>query len=449
MAQGKVTKKTKEIQVEGKIPPQSNDAEVGVLGSLLIDKDAIVKVAEILNPGHFYQERHSEIYRCILSLYEKRLPADLVTVTEALKKTNTYDLVGGAGYLTNLVNFVPTSAHVEHYAALVQDAATKRSLISSAAQITENAFDPDSEVKELLEFAETELFGISQKHLRKNFVPLREALAESFDRLDELHRKGTGLRGIPTGFTDLDKKLSGMQVSNLLILAARPSVGKTTLAMNIAEHIGVHEKIPVGVFSLEMSKGQLVDLLLASQSDIDAWKITTGNLSEEDFESISTSMATLAEAPIYIDDTPGISVMEIRTKARRLQMEVGLQLLIVDYLQLIRGRNLENRVQEVSEISQALKNLARELNIPVLAISQLSRAVESRQAKIPQLADLRESGAIEQDSDVVMFIYREDPDDFENIKLSIAKHRNGPLGEIDLRFKGTRRRFYGVEKARP
>jgi len=234
----------------------------------------------------------------------------------------------------------------------------------------------------------------------------------------------------------------------LLILAARPSVGKTTLAMNIAEYVGVHEKIPVGIFSLEMGKGQMVDLMLASQSDVDAWKITTGNLTESDFEAISTSMGMLAEAPIYVDDTPGISVMEIRTKARRLQLEQGLQLLIVDYLQLIKGRNLENRVQEVSEISQALKNLARELNIPVLAISQLSRAVESRQAKIPQLADLRESGAIEQDADVVMFIYREDPEDLESIKLSIAKHRNGPLGELDLKFKGERRRFYGIEKAR-
>jgi len=448
MAQNKVTEKTEEQGITGKIPPQSTEAETGVLGSLLIDKDAIVKVAESLFPEHFYQERHSEIYRAILALYEKRLPADLVTVTEELKKTNKYEIVGGAGYLTSMVNSVPTSAHVEHYAGLVKESATKRALISASGAIAERAFNPNSEVKDLLEFSETTLFGISQEHLRQKFIPLRDALAESFDRLDELHRKGTGLRGVATGFGDLDKKLSGMQTANLLILAARPSVGKTTLAMNIAEHVGVHEKIPVGIFSLEMSKNQLVDLMIASVSDIDAWKITTGNLTEEDFESISTAMAVLAEAPIYIDDTPGISVMEIRTKARRLQMETGLQFLIVDYLQLVHGRNLENRVQEVSEISQSLKNLARELNIPLLAISQLSRAVESRQAKIPQLADLRESGAIEQDADVVMFLYREDQDDLENIKLSIAKHRNGPLGELDLRFKGERRRFYGVEKPR-
>ncbi|OGY23135.1 MAG: replicative DNA helicase [Candidatus Woykebacteria bacterium RBG_13_40_15] len=447
MAETKIKKETVDSKV-GKVPPQSVDAEESVLGALLIDKDAVVKVAEVLTSDDFYQERHSEIYRAILSLYEKRLPADLVTLTEELKKTDKYDLVGGAGYLTNLVNSVPTSAHIEHYATLVREAATKRSLISAAAAITENAFDPDSEVKDLLEFSETTLFGISQQHLRQNFIPLREALAESFDRLDELHKKGTGLRGLPTGFGDLDKKLSGLQQANLLILAARPSVGKTTLAMNIAAHIATKEKIPVGIFSLEMSKAQLVDLMLASQSDIDAWKITTGNLTDDDFESISDAMALLAEAPIYIDDTAGGSIMEMRTKARRLQMETGLQLLIVDYLQLIKGRNLDNRVQEVSEISQALKNLARELNIPVLAISQLSRAVESRQAKIPQLADLRESGAIEQDADVVMFLYREDPDNVEDIKLSVAKHRNGPLGELDLRFKGERRRFYGLEKVR-
>ena len=447
-------KEEKRLKIEekrgifGKMPPQSIDAETGLLGSLLIDKNAIVKVAESLLPEHFYQERHAEIYRAVLSLYEKRLPADIVTVTEELKKVDKYELIGGAGYLTTLVNSVPTSAHVEHYADLVRETATKRALISAAAAITENSFDPDREAKDLLEFAETTLFGISQQHLRQNFIPLRDALAESFDRLDELHKKGTGLRGIPTGFPDIDKKLSGMQQSNLIILAARPGVGKTTLAMNIAEYVGVHEKIPIGIFSLEMSKAQLVDLMLASQSSVDAWKITTGNLSEEDFESISNSMAELAEAPIYIDDTPGISIIEMRTKARRLQMESGLQLLIVDYLQLAKGRNLENRVQEVSEISQALKNLARELNIPVIAISQLSRAVESRQTKIPQLADLRESGAIEQDADVVMFLYREDQEDMENIKLSIAKHRNGPLGEVDLRFKGENRRFFGVEKHR-
>jgi len=431
-----------------KLPPQNVDAEQSCLGSLLIDKDAIVKIADDLKPGHFYRDSHADIYRAILSLYEKRLPPDLVTVTDELKRVDKFELIGGSGYLTTLVNTVPTSAHVEHYAQIVKEAATKRALISAASAMTEEAFDPDTQVKELLDSAEQSLFGISQEHLKQNFIPLKDALAESFDRLDELHKKGTGLRGVSTGFSDIDKKLSGMQASNLLILAARPSVGKTTLAMNIAQHTAVREKIPIGIFSLEMSKEQLVDLLLAAESDVEAWKITTGNLDEKDFESISEAMGELAEAPLYIDDTPGISIMEMRTKARRLQIEAGLKLLIVDYLQLVRGRNLENRVQEVSEISQALKNLARELKIPILAISQLSRAVESRQTKIPQLADLRESGAIEQDADVVMFLYRENPEDLENIKLSISKHRNGPLGEIDLKFKGERRRFYPIEKTR-
>lgn len=448
-AQSRIRDKRIEVKdVTGKIPPQNVEAEQSVLGSLLLDKDAIVKIAEDLKPEHFYRQQHAYIYESILTLYEKRVPTDVVTVTDELKRTDNYDVVGGTGYLSTLVNSVPTSAHIEHYAQLVKDRATKRALISTAANITERAFREDTEVKDLLDYSEQSLFGISQHNLRQNFVSLKEALAKSFDRLDELHKKGSGLRGLPTGFSDLDKKLSGMQNSNLLILAARPSVGKTTLAINIAQHMATHEKIPVGLFSLEQSKDQLVDLMLASQADVDAWRITTGNLEDADFEKISEAMGELAEAPIYIDDTPGISIMEMRTKARRLQMESDVKLLVVDYLQLVHGRNLENRVQEVSEISQALKNLARELDIPVIANSQLSRAVESRQAKIPQLADLRESGSIEQDADVVMFLYREDPEDVENVTLSIAKHRNGPLGDINLKFVGEKRRFFGIEKTR-
>ena len=448
MAREVSTKKIEIKDITARVPPQNVEAEQSVLGSLLIDKDAIVKVAEDLKPEHFYREQHTEIYRCILTLYEKRIPTDVVTVTDELKRTDKYELVGGTGYLSTLVNSVPTSAHVEFYAQLVKDRATKRSLISTAARITEEAFREETEVKELMDLSEQALFGISQDNLKQNFVPIKDALAASFDRLDELHKKGAGLRGVTTGFADLDKKLSGLQASNLIILAARPSMGKTTFAVNIAQYIATKEKIPVGIFSLEQSKEQLVDLMLASQADVDAWKITTGNLEEADFEKISEGMGELSEAPIFIDDTPGISIMEARTKARRLQMESGLKLLIVDYLQLVKGRNLENRVQEVSEISQALKNLARELRIPVMALSQLSRAVEARQTKIPQLADLRESGAIEQDADVVMFLYREDPEDTESIKLSVAKHRNGPLAEIDLRFVGEKRRFFGIEKTR-
>lgn len=430
-----------------KIPPQNVEAEQSILGSLLIDKDAIVKIAESLKPDHFYREQHAEIYNAILALYEKRQPADVVTLTDELKARGKYDFVGGASYLTTLVNSVPTSAHVEYYTTIVKDKAVKRQLISASNTITQDAFNEDLGTLDLLDNAERMLFGISQDHLRQNFIPIKDALAESFDRLDELHKKAGSLRGVATGFADIDKKLSGLQDSNLIVLAARPSLGKTTLAVNIAQHVGATEKIPVGVFSLEMSKEQLVDLMLASEADVDAWKITAGNLSDDEFDRINTAMGELAEAPIFIDDTPGISIMEMRTKARRLQIEHGLKLLIVDYLQLVHGRNLENRVQEVSEISQALKNLARELHIPVLALSQLSRAVESRGGdKRPQLSDLRESGAIEQDADVVMFLYREDPEDYENVKLLISKHRSGAIGDIDLKFKGERRKFYSVEK---
>jgi replicative DNA helicase len=433
---------------EARLPPQNIEAEQSILGALLIDQDAVVKVAEHLKAEHFYKEQHGEIYRSILSLYEKRLPVDLVTLTDELKARRKYDFAGGSGYLASLVNIVPTSAHIEHYALIVKDKATKRRLISAAAKITELSFDEVKDVKDLLDESEQSLFSISQEHLKQNFIPIKDALAESFDRLDELHKKAGGLRGVPTGFSDLDKKLSGLQESNLIILAARPSVGKTTLAMNIAQNAAVKNKIKVGIFSLEMSKEQLVDLMLSSEADVDAWRLTTGNLEEDDFQKLSDAMGELAEAPIYIDDTPGISIMEMRTKARRLQMEHGLDLIIVDYLQLVHGRNLENRVQEVSEISQAMKNLARELKVPVLALSQLSRAVEARQAKVPQLADLRESGSIEQDADVVIFLYREDQERLEDINLLIAKHRSGPLGEINLKFKGERRRFYGMEKQR-
>lgn len=383
---------------KAKIPPQNTEAEQSVLGSLLIDKDAIVRVAEFLKPEHFYKEQHAVIYSAILALYEKRQPADLVTVTDELKRVDKYDFAGGTGYLTTLVNSVPTSAHIEHYANLVKDKATKRNLISAAAKITEEAFEEEKEVKDLLDIAEQTLFGISQEHLKQNFVPIRDILAVNFERIEELHKKKGKMRGVPTGFADLDKKLSGLQESNLIVLAARPSLGKSTLSINIAHYVGTKEKMPVGVFSLEMSKEQLIDLMLASEADVDAWKITTGNLEDEDFDKLSEAMGELSEAPIFIDDTPGISLSEMRTKARRLQMEHGLSLLIVDYLQLVRGRNLENRVQEVSEISQALKNIARELHIPVIAISQLSRAVESRQTRVPQLADLRESGCLAGDT---------------------------------------------------
>ncbi|MFZ5932882.1 MAG: replicative DNA helicase [Patescibacteria group bacterium] len=435
-------------QVSIRIPPHSSEGEESVLGALLLDRDAIIAVAEFLTPSDFYDERHRTIYESCLELYEERVPIDVLTVAERLKKRKILKKVGGATYLAELTNKVPTAAHVEHYGKIVKDAATKRSLMAAASKLLDFSLDEGLAAEELLDKAEAEVFSLTQRHLAKSFTPVREALAESFDRLDELHKQAEGLRGVPTGFKDLDDTLAGMQKSNLLVLAARPGVGKTSLALNIAQNLAVKYKRPVGFFSLEMSKEELVDRLLVVQADIDAWKLKTGKLSEEDFTKLSNAMGELAEAPLYIDDTPALSILEMRTKARRLQVEAGIDLLVVDYLQLARSRQLENRVQEVSEISQGLKNLARELKIPILAISQLSRAVEQRGTRRPQLADLRESGAIEQDADVVMFIWREDEEKTENVVLDIAKHRNGPLKSINLFFKGDRIKFYGRETKR-
>jgi len=431
-----------------RIPPHSTEAEESVLGALLLDKDAIIAVAEILSPEDFYDERHKEIFESAIALFEERVPVDVLTVAERLKKRKSLKLVGGSSYLAQLANNVPTSAHVEHYGMIVKDQSTKRSLMTAASKLIEFSLDESLAAGELLDKAESEVFSLTQQHITKAFTKVRDTLAESFDRLDELHKQSEGLRGVSTGFKDLDSTLAGMQRSNLLILAARPGVGKTTLAVNIAQHLAVEKKRPVGIFSLEMSKEELVDRLLVGQADIDAWKLKTGKLTENDFTKLSNAMGELAEAPLYIDDTPALSILEMRTKARRLQVDAGIDLIIVDYLQLATSRRLENRVQEVTEISMGLKNLARELKIPVLALSQLSRGVESRGEKRPQLADLRESGSIEQDADVVMFLWREDEDKLENMSLEIAKHRNGPLASIKLHFRGDRIKFYGKDEKR-
>lgn len=433
---------------QSRIPPQDLEAEESIIGAILLDRDAIVSVAQVLKSEHFYKEAHGNIFSAIFDLYEKREPIDLVTLTAQLKKNGNLEKIGGTAYLAKLASGIPTAANIVQYAQIVRDHFVKRQLITTSAKIAEKAFGETGDVRSILDETEQAVFALSQEQLRQNFIPLKDALAESFDRLDELHRKAGGLRGVPTGFWDLDAKLAGMQDSNLLILASRPGQGKTSLALNIAAHVAVKEGIPVGMFSLEMSKEELVDRLLVAQAEIDAWKLKTGKLDDDDFDRLQEAMGVLADAPFFIDDTPAINIMEIRTKARRLQVEHNLSFLIVDYLQLIHGRNLENRVQEVSEISQNLKNLARELKIPVLACSQLSRAVEQRGVKRPQLADLRESGAIEQDADVVMFIWRPDADNAEQVKLDIQKHRNGPTGEIDLTFKPERVKFYGTERQR-
>ena len=438
---------------EARIPPHDEQAEASVLGAILIDKDAISDVVDFLRPDFFYKDIHNYIYSAMMALFEKHEPLDIVTITAQLKKMEHYKDVGGATFLTDLTNIVPTSANIEHYAKIVMDHYVKRRLIESSSKIVESAFSDKGEAKFILDRAETEILAIAQQRTRQDFIPIKDALAESFDRLDELHKRGSALRGVSTGFTDIDNKLAGLQKSNLIILAARPGQGKTAMVLNIAQHVSVHDKISVGIFSLEMSKEELVDRLLVSQADVDAWRLKTGRLSDDDFTKLSEAMGQLAEAPLYIDDTPGINIFEMRTKARRLQVSKNLGLLIVDYLQLVdSGHRYDNRVQEVSIISQSLKNLARELKIPVLAVSQLSRAVESRGSKVPMLADLRESGSIEQDADVVMFLYKTETEsekwEQQMVKLGIAKHRNGPLGEIDLIFKGDRIRFYGVQKHR-
>jgi replicative DNA helicase len=436
-----------------KVPPQDLDAEKSVLGAVLIDSSSINLVAEFLKAEHFYAREHQLIYGAMITLFEKQQPIDVVTIQDELKKTDSLKQIGGKNYLSDLINAVPTSAYIEQYARIVKNHFVKRSLIQMSSRLVEKSFDTRGDVKKLLDDAETEIFALSQEHLHRDFIELKEVLAESFERLEEFAKKGSHLRGVSTGFVDLDTKLAGMQDSNLIILAARPGIGKTTMALNIALQAATKNKTPVGFFSLEMSKEELVDRLLVGQADIDAWRLKTGRLSEDDYKRLTEAMGDLSEAPIFIDDTPGSSILEMRTKARKLMMEKGIKLLIVDYLQLIdAGKRFDSRVNEVSFVSQNLKNLARELKIPVLALSQLSRAVEQRGTRKPQLSDLRESGSIEQDADVVMFLYLEqETEDILDqnkkiVKLYIAKHRNGATGEMDLMFRGDRVKFYSVEK---
>lgn len=432
--------------MKAKLPPHDLDAERSVLAAVLIDPDAIVKVTEFVEPETFYAPEHQVIFQAMRDLYERREPIDVVTLTAQLKKTKQLARAGGATALTQLSNILSTAANAANYAQLVREKFIKRSLISLASEVSELAFDDGDDIKDILDLAEQKVFAASQIQSDRAFIPLKDTLVESFDRIDELQKNGGELRGVPTGFQDVDRMLAGLQKSNLIILAARPGIGKTAFSLNIAQNAAVVGKKKVGFFSLEMSKEELVDRLLVSQADIDAWKLKTGRLDQQDFLKLSDAMGVLAEAQIFIDDTPGMSIYEMRTKARKLMAEHNIDLLLVDYLQLAHGRNKDNRVQEVGEISQGLKNIARELRIPVLALSQLSRAIENRGEKSPQLSDLRESGSIEQDADVVMFLYHKDDDIRENVSLKIAKHRNGALGEIDLFFRGDRVRFFGMEK---
>lgn len=435
------------------IPPQNTEAEISVLGAVLLDKDAIIKIADIVTPDDFYKDSHGRIYRAMLDLYEHREPIDVVTLTNKLDELKDLDKVGGGSYIATLASSVPSAANIVYYAKIVADKSVLRRLIHASGDITELAFREEKEIPEILDKAEQAVFSVSQKHTKGTFIAIKDVLTDSFDRLDELHRNKDKLRGVPTGFKDLDNLLAGLQPSDLIILAARPSMGKSSLAINIAQHVAINEGIPVAIFSLEMSKEQLVDRLLSAEANIDSWKLRNANLSDSDFQKIGEAMAKLSEAPLFFDDSVGINAMEMRTKARRLQSEHGLGLIIIDYLQLMQGNGSSNRVEEVSDISRSLKGLARELNVPVIALSQLSRAVENRPSRIPQLADLRESGSIEQDADVVMFIYREDYYEKDTEKKNIAdvlirKHRNGPVGQVELFFKPEQMLFTNLDKKR-
>jgi len=439
---------------EHKLPPQNIEAEKSLLGSLMLDKNAIIKVD--LQSKDFYKQNHQQVFQAILELFEKGEPVDLLAVSTRLKEKNLLKEIGGNGYLTELINTVPTATHISNYAKIVQRKRILRDLISSSQEINTMGYDEQEDIDVLLDRAEQRIFSIAQKSLTQRFIPIKDGLESAFERIDDLSKHKGGLRGIPTGFTALDNILAGLQKSDLIILASRPSLGKSAMAMNFAANIAINKKIPVGIFSLEMSKDQIIDRLIAGLANVDLWRLRTGRLSSEgednDFSRIQHAMAMLSEAPIYIDDAASSNVLQMRAMARRLQASHGLGLIIIDYLQLMESRNpMANIVQQVSEISKALKGLARELNVPVLALSQLSRAVEHRSPQIPRLADLRESGSLEQDSDVVLLIYREDRYNPETSRkniadIIIAKHRNGPIGKVELYFDDQRVCFRNLEK---
>lgn len=421
-----------------KLPPQNLEAEQSVIGSMLLEKDAIINVAEFLLPEHFYEERHKIIYKDILKLFQDGLSVDIVTLSDELKRGKNLKKIGGRTYLTDLAAMVPTAAHAEEYATIVKENSTRRSLIAAASEITRFSFDEEKPVQEVVDESEQLLFGVAQQGLRAKFVHIKDLLKDAYERAEEIDKTNSYM-GISTGLKGLDAILGGFQKSDLVIVAARPSVGKTSLALDFLRFSGVVEKKKVAFFSLEMSNTQIIDRLLGMQATVPFWDIRTGKLSDDDFAKLGDAMGMLAEADIYIDDKPGQSINEIRTKARRLALEQGVDIVFVDYLQLLHGYTKDNRVQEVSEISQGLKNIARELEVPVVALSQLSRAIESRSTRNPQLSDLRESGSIEQDADVVMFIDREEtynPDtDRKGIAdIIVAKHRNGPTGKIEVAF---------------
>ncbi|MCM8792130.1 MAG: replicative DNA helicase [Candidatus Omnitrophica bacterium] len=433
-----------------KIPPQNIEAEMAVLGSMLMDENAIVYAMEILNRDCFYKDNHKKIFEVIINLYNANKAVDIITVSDELRKLGILEEIGGVSALTEMVNSVPTAANISHYARIVKEKSILRSLISSATQIISLSYESEGNVDEILDKAEMLIFDISQNKKEEQVASLKEIVKENIDTIDKLYQKKTYVTGIPTGFIDLDRRTSGFQPSDFIVIAGRPSMGKSAFVISIAEYVGVVEKIPVAFFSLEMSKEQLGQRMLCSHARVDAHKVRTGYLSSADWPKLTAAAGKLSGAPIFVDDTPAISAMELRAKARRLKIQYNIGLIIVDYLQLMRSNNkVENRQQEISDISRSLKALARELNIPVVAISQLSRAVESRADHRPQLSDLRESGAIEQDADLVILLLREEyynpTEENEGIaEVIIAKQRNGPIGSIKLAFIKEYTRFENI-----
>lgn len=440
-----------------RLPPQNIEAEQSVLGAVMIDKDAMLQIADILSPADFYKRNHQKIYQVMVGLYQEAEAIDLLTLSSKLKEKKLLDDIGGVSYLSSLVSSVSSAANVAYYAHLVKEKSTLRKLLSTSSKISELVFSSQDSIEKIIDQVQQEIFKISQQGLPYKFRSLKDDLKDAFERVDRLYKGEKPIRGLSTGFSALDEKLSGLQRSDLVILAARPSLGKTTLAIDIARSVAIKEKEPVGIFSLEMSREQIVDRLIAAQAGVDLWRLRTGRLKDEtDFRLLEKALDTLSEAPIFIDDTPSPDILQLRTMARKLQMENGLSLLVIDYLQLIRpvGR-IDSEVQQMTEISRFLKSLARELKIPVLAVSQLSRAVEQRDRRIPRLSDLRSSGSIEQDADVVMFIYRKDkdklpesvsPEEADTAEIIIAKHRNGPTGSIKLKFNSGLVSFQNIDE---
>ncbi len=439
-----------------KLPPQNIEAEQSLLGSILLDKNAIVKVVDFLAPKDFYKGIHQKIYQICQELFEKGEPIDVLEVSNRLKEKKLLEEIGGNSYLTQMINLVPTASNILSYAKIIQRKRVLRDLIDVSHEIGDLGRNETEDTEKLLDEAERKIFSIAQKGLTQNFVPVKDTLEEAFERIDKLSKHEGGLRGLPTGFGDLDNILAGLQKADLIILAARPSLGKSALALNFATNIAISEKVPVGLFSLEMSRDQVVDRLISGISGVDLWRLRTGRLSDQgednDFARIREALEVLSEVPIYIDDAASPTVLQMKAMSRRLQAEKGLGLIVIDYLQLMEPLNPNaSPVQQVTENSRALKALARELNIPVLAVSQLSRAVEQRSPQIPRLSDLRESGSIEQDADVVLFIYREDRYNQETSRkgaadIIIAKHRNGPVGKVELYFDEGRVTFRSAPK---